>query len=108
MVANFFEKKTIEHSYQEILSVVRSSPLHFAIQETPFSFYFTVRKSLNKSSDSDLSFHQQTVPTSRVEHEQDSFQSKIKVFEVREGVKIILRGGLLKSRTSPFENTYPP
>ena len=29
-------------------------------------------------------------------------------FKIREGVKIILRGGLLKSRTSPFEDTYPP
>ena len=37
--------------------------------------------------------------------ESSSFLKKILV---REGAKIILRGGLLKSRTSPFENTYPP
>ena len=30
------------------------------------------------------------------------------IADLREGAKIILRGGLLKSRTSPFENTYPP
>ena len=33
----------------KILNQVRSSDLNFAIQETPFSMYLTIRKSLNKN-----------------------------------------------------------
>ena len=36
----------IENSYGTILNSVRSSGLHFCLQETPFSCYITVRKSL--------------------------------------------------------------
>ena len=105
MVANIFKKQAIEHYYQEILSVVRSSPLNFAIQETPFSFYFTVRKSLNKSSDSDLFYHQQSVSTSRVEPEQDSVQSKIKVLEeANEILREEYEGSLLDTETLTKEN----
>ena len=102
MVANLLVKQAIEHSYQEILSVVRSSRLNFAIQETPFSFYFTVRKSFNKSSDG-LSF--QRVSTSRVENEQDSVQSKIKVLEeANEILRKDYEEALLETETLTKEN----
>ena len=36
----------IESSYRAILNSARSSGLHFCLQETPYSCYITVRKSL--------------------------------------------------------------
>ena len=40
----------IQSSCQELINCVRSSTLNFSIQETPFSIYFTVRKTTRKAA----------------------------------------------------------
>ena len=39
--------KIIQNSCQELLQAIRSSSLNYCVQETPFSIYLTVRKSVN-------------------------------------------------------------
>ena len=78
MVVDHQQKQTIEFSCQEVVNAVRSSQLNFAIQETPFSLYFTVRKSLNKSSNCDFSFKQ---PNEHLANEQETFQTKLKALQ---------------------------
>ena len=41
---------SIKNSCDLILNSARNSSLNFTIQETPFSIYLTIRKTLNKSS----------------------------------------------------------
>ena len=48
MVANI--QVEIENSCETIVKKVRSTRLNYGIHETPHSIYFTIRKSLNKSS----------------------------------------------------------
>ena len=50
------KKQNIQSSCDTILHSVRSSNLNFSCQETPFSMYLTVRKSLSK-------FHFEKEPT---------------------------------------------
>ena len=40
----------IQKACQSVLNSIRSTNLHYGIQETPFSIHITVRKSLKKSS----------------------------------------------------------
>ena len=72
MATNKSKLETIEKSCDKIISAVRSSCLNFAVQETPFSIYFTIRKSLRKSSNLDLYLNQ----TKEVVHD-----SKIEILE---------------------------
>ena len=57
---------TPQLSCDSILQHVRSSQLNFAIQETPFSFYFTIRKSFNKNFKSQPSHLTSTDPSENV------------------------------------------
>ena len=63
----------IQDSYCSILKTIRSSPLNFALQETPFSILITIRKSLRKSLYSDNFESSPTVPAPQ----QDSIQTSL-------------------------------
>ena len=45
-------KSTLKKSCDKIIGAVRSSGLNFSYQETPFSMYFTIRKSIVKIKNS--------------------------------------------------------
>ena len=60
-----FQEVQIQNSCATILNIVRQSGLNFTIQETPYSFYVTVRKTAQKSShfsNSNLELHIGTLP----------------------------------------------
>ena len=81
MDIDHLKTRTIANSCQEIIDAVRSSLLNFSFQETPFSIYLTVRKSLNKCANQELSFKQQREAFSYVKSEQETIQSKIEILE---------------------------
>ena len=53
-----FPLQIVQKSCQSILDTVRQSNLNFAIQETPFSIFITIRKSLNKTSNFEITPNQ--------------------------------------------------
>ena len=60
-----FQEAQIQNSCATIFNIVRISGLNFKIQETPYSFYVTVRKTAQKSShlsNSNLELHIGTLP----------------------------------------------
>ena len=76
----------IEKSCNSIIQNIRSSPLNFSLQETPFSIYITVRKSVVKTKihqdvcqnvESELS----PEPASALKTELDSLNRKVKFLE---------------------------
>ena len=52
---------SIQRSFQSIIDNVRTSGLNFSLQETPFSVYFSIRKSQSKASKSPFSLDPQTL-----------------------------------------------
>ena len=52
---------SIQRSFQSIIDNVRTSGLNFSLQETPFSVYFSIRKSQSRASKSPFSLDPQTL-----------------------------------------------
>ena len=82
MTANFLSRHVEESSFS-IMKSIKSSGLNYLIQDTPFSTYVTIRKSMIKSGQkSSSSNHLESLSISEKISQKDSLESRCKYLEI--------------------------
>ena len=72
---------SVKDSYSFIVDTVRSSSLNFSIQETPYSLYFTIRKSFVQRPVSSSQMISKYMPETQVNCDMEQLKKKLKVLE---------------------------